>query len=45
MNRLSDATMLQHTFLSIMAADGLSHDLKVETYLRALCEAMGIEFK
>ena len=28
-----------------MAAESVSHDLKVETYLRALCEAMGIKFK
>ena len=40
-----DATLLQQSFLSLMAADDIRFDLKVENYLRALCEAMGIKFK
>ena len=44
-NNLCDATMLQQTFLNMMAAESVSHDLKVETYLKALCESMGVKFK
>lgn len=44
-DKLTDATMLQHTFLNIMAAESVNHDLKVELYLKVLCEAMGVKFK
>ena len=44
-DRLSDATILQQTFLGLMAAESINHDLKVESYLRLLCEAMGVKFK
>ena len=37
--------MFQQTFFSLMAANELSHENKVETYLRALCESMGVKFK
>lgn len=42
---IREATMLQQTFLSIMAAEDIAHDTKVEVYLKALCEAMGVKFK
>jgi hypothetical protein len=41
----NEATMFQQTFLTVMAVDDVSHDLKVETYLKALCESMGVKFK
>ncbi len=42
---LSEATMLQQTYLALMAADDINHDRKVEEYLKVLCEAMGVKFK
>ncbi len=45
MDRLYDATMLQQTFLSLMAEEDINHEQKVESYLRILCEAMGVKFK
>ena len=44
-DRLSDATVFQQTFLNMMAVESLNHDLKVEAYLKALCEAMGFKLK
>ena len=44
-DNIRDATMLQQTFLSLMAVEDVTHDLKVEGYLKALCEAMGVKFK
>ena len=44
-DRLSDATLFQQTFLNMMAVEDVNHDLKVESYLKILCEAMGVKFK
>ena len=41
----NEATLFQQTFLSIMAVEDVNHDLKVESYLKALCESMGVKFK
>ena len=40
-----DATLFQQTYLSYMAAEDVNHDHKIESYLRILCEAMGVKFK
>ena len=37
--------MFQQTFLNMMAAEDVNHDLKIESYLKALCESMGVKFK
>lgn len=42
---LQDATLIQQAFLSLMAAESLNHELRIETYLKALCEQMGVQFK
>ena len=42
---LKNATIFQQTYLSIMATEDINHDHKVESYLKVLCEAMGVKFK
>ena len=37
--------MLQHTFLSLMAIEDMSYENKIEVYLKALCDSMGVKFK
>lgn len=37
--------MFQQAFLNIMSVEDLNHEIKVESYLKALCESMGVKFK
>ena len=37
--------MLQQTFFSLMSVHTINHENKVEAYLKALTEAMGVEWK
>ena len=45
MDNLQDATLTQQAFLNIMSVENLTHELKVETYLKAIAEALGVKFK
>lgn len=37
--------MLQQAFISSMSAEEIAHETKIEVYLKAIAEAMGVKFK
>jgi len=42
---MKDATLLQQTFLARMSVEQINHTQKMETNLKALCEANGVKFR
>lgn len=45
MDKYSECTMFQQSFLSFMAADDINYMETIDIRLKALCEAMGVKFK
>ena len=37
--------MLQQVFFSLMSVHEINHENKVESYLKVLCEAMGVKWR